>query len=52
MQLRVELGLTQTSGKDGSKLRNGIQPVELFMSSVVKRTGYQDGFQWLNQYIK
>ena len=52
IQLRAELGLEQTSGKDGSKLYHNKQPVELFMSSVVKRTGYQDGFNWLNQHIK
>jgi len=53
-QLRVALCLTETTGKNTTlkeieKLNR--RPVELFMCSVVERTGFKEGFLWLSQYI-
>ena len=51
-ELRVELGLHhQTTGKGKVQL-NGIRPMELFMCSVVKRSGYGEGFRWMGNFIK
>lgn len=51
--LRNYFGLFgQTTGKDKiarSELPG--RPLELFMSSVLKRQGYGEGFRWLAQYI-
>lgn len=49
-ELRAELGLHQTTGKEGQKL-DGVRPVELFMCSVVRKMGYGDGFKWIAQYL-
>ena len=53
-QLREVMGLPfhQTYGKDASSSNPGARPIELFMCSVVKRAGYQDGFTWLGQFIR
>ena len=52
-ELREFMGLPyhQTYGKDPSQKNPSARPVEVFMCSVVKRAGYQDGFQWLGTFI-
>jgi GTP-binding protein SAR1 len=53
-ELRGCLGMHNTYGKEirGSvDPNNNIRPMELFMCSVVKTTGYADGFRWLAQFI-
>jgi len=50
-ELRSSLGLLHTSGKDTKVVTDGVHPVELFMCSVVKKTGYADGFKWLSNFI-
>ena len=45
-ELRGVLGLPyhQTWGKEASQKNPSARPIEVFMCSVVKRVGYQDGF--------
>jgi len=53
--LKSSLGLSGlTTGKtaQGSGHQAQVRPLEVFMCSVVKRTGYGDGFRWLSQYLK
>jgi GTP-binding protein SAR1 len=45
----LEIGLRCT-GKKG-KPDNNVRPVELFMCSVRMKSGYQDGFKWLAQFL-
>lgn len=49
--LRHNLGMTNlTTGKGTVKLKN-VRPVEIFMCSIVNKTGYSDAFRWISQYI-
>ena len=52
-ELRHYLGLNQTSGKSikSNNNQDGIRPIELFMCSVIKRTGFVEGFEWLSNQI-
>ncbi|KAI8800199.1 GTP-binding protein sar1 [Cladochytrium replicatum] len=50
-ELRMQLGLFQTTGKGKVPLSKDMRPVELFMCSVVMRIGYKEGFLWLSQYL-
>lgn len=52
-ELKTHLGLHgQTTGK-GNIPRGELsgRPMEVFMCSVLKRTGYGDGFRWLSNYM-
>ncbi|XP_015693760.1 GTP-binding protein SAR1A-like [Oryza brachyantha] len=53
-ELCYYLGLTGlTTGKGNINLTGAsMRPVEVFMSSVVRKMGYGDGFRWMSQYIK
>ncbi|GBG66027.1 hypothetical protein CBR_g55006 [Chara braunii] len=52
--LRRSLGLSScTTGKGRVNLQDmNMRAIEVFMCSVVKRSGYAEGFKWLSQYIK
>jgi hypothetical protein len=50
-ELRRAMGLLETSGKD-ARGHCGIRPIEVFMCSILRRTGYGDGFRWLANYLK
>jgi len=51
-QLKHVLGLEQlTTGKKPNKLAENVQPLEVFMCSIVKREGYADGFRWMAEYL-
>ncbi|KAL7716744.1 GTP-binding protein SAR2 [Entamoeba marina] len=50
-ELREVMGLTHTTGK-GNVPCEGIRPIEVFMTSIVNRQGYAEGFRWMAQYLK
>jgi len=51
-ELRIHLGLHNNTTGKGKVALNGIRPMELYMCSVVRKSGYGDGFRWLSNYIK
>jgi len=40
-----------TTGKNATSKDINARPIELFMTSVLKRQGYGEGFRWLSQYM-
>lgn len=58
-ELRSSLGLVETTGKDaGAAARGGagtrdtgVRPVEMFMCSILKKSGYGEGIKWLTGYL-
>ncbi len=48
-QLCSELGLFNLTGKEHQIA--GVQPVEVFMCSVVRGMGYQEGLEWFSSHI-
>ena len=51
-QLRAGLGLVATTGKEaGVSVEGMARPIEVFMCSVTRRSGYAKGFNWLAQYL-
>ena len=44
-ELKYALGLMYTYGRDTN------QDVEVYMCSVIRRTGYADGFKWLSTFL-
>jgi len=49
--LRMQLGLYETYGKEARDVRPTHRPIELYMCSVVRKMGYGDGFKWLAQFL-
>ncbi len=49
--LRYQLGLYETYGKEKADKSPTIRPIELYMCSVVRKMGYGDGFKWLSQFL-
>ena len=53
-ELRESFGLAShvTTGKGKIPIREGTRPIEVFMCSVVNRSGYKEGFRWVSQYLQ
>jgi len=52
-ELREGLGLMTTTGKEeGASVEGLSRPIEVFMCSILRRSGYAQGFRWLSQYLK
>lgn len=52
IQFKQTLNLeTSCTGKDGKPVPEGVRPMEVYMCSVIKRSGYQDGFRWIGNYL-
>ncbi len=51
--LRGQLGLSATTGKSNFSVGKdtGVRPIEVYMCSIVKKTGYGDGFEWLMKFV-
>jgi GTP-binding protein SAR1 len=56
-ELRIAFQLLShtTYGKNltgGKRDAHGTRPVEVFMCSVIRRTGYAEAFRWLSQFLE
>jgi GTP-binding protein SAR1 len=53
LQLKQALNIESLcTGKDSPKVTEDARPCELFMTSIIKRGGYQPAFKWLSSYLK
>merc|ERR1719284_2195047 len=50
MELRESLNLNRTTGKD-NVCGEGQRAIEVFMCSIVEKTGFPTGFQWLSKQL-
>ena len=52
-EVRASLGLQgETTGKEAKRSDlGGRRPLELFMCSIVKRSGYGEGIRWVSSYL-
>ena len=52
--LPTHICAAQTTGKTHGPIAkdSGIRPLEFFMCSVAKETGYQDALKWLTNYVE
>ena len=52
-ELRHRLGLSgYATNKCTTRLNKNIRPIEVFMCSVGRRSGYDEGFLWLANILK
>jgi len=52
-ELRAALGLMETTGKEVTSIPkdSGVRPIEVFMCSILKKTGYDAGLKWLTNFL-
>ncbi|KAJ7238942.1 GTP-binding protein sar1 [Mycena rebaudengoi] len=51
-ELRAALGLPPTTGKSDAHIPGTVKrPIEVFMCSAPRRTGYEVGFEWLSRFL-
>ncbi|EPZ31418.1 ARF/SAR superfamily [Rozella allomycis CSF55] len=50
-ELRYRFNLQMTTGKGKVALAENIRAIEVFMCSIVLKSGYGEGFRWLSQYV-
>ncbi len=50
-ELRRQLGLGVTTGKDVASVPKDVRPVELFMCSILRKSGYPEGLTWLTNFL-
>lgn len=50
-QLKKEIGISETTGKDPKKQPKGIRPMEVFMCSLRMKAGFAEGLKWLSNVI-
>ena len=50
-ELRSCLGLRETTGHDVTSLPKDLRPIEVFMCSILRKTGYADGLKWLTHFL-
>merc|ERR1712032_682106 len=48
----LDIPYHMTSGKSMKKGAEVNRPVEVFMTSILKRMGYAEGFEWLSKFVK
>ena len=50
-ELRACLGLRETTGHDVTTLPKDLRPIEVFMCSILRKTGDSDGLKWLTNFL-
>ncbi|KAJ7254193.1 GTP-binding protein sar1 [Mycena rebaudengoi] len=51
-ELRAALGLPPTTGKSDAHIPGTVKrPIEVSMCSAPRRTGYEEGFEWLSRFL-
>lgn len=48
--LKTALGITHTTGKTGNVNKDS-RPLEVFMCSIVSRSGFKEGLLWLSRFV-
>lgn len=52
-ELRAALGLVETTGKETTSIPkdSGVRPIEMFMCSILKKSGYDTGLKWITNFL-
>lgn len=50
-ELKEQMGIYKTTGKNNANKESGMRPIEVFMCSIISRSGYGPALKWLANLV-